>query len=139
MVLTSSLIEVSPELGIWYEFILPELLVRLDSLLFFHQKRWLSRSSNWFKLLVEFKLCLLKSLKPDLEVHAKTRQRMAYIKRDKNFLVENIPLDLTELDQNDKFHSHTIPRSKFEPYFSIQSHSIKLHRGCGWSSLSWID
>lgn len=55
---------------------------------------------------------------------------MAYIKRDKNFLDENIQLDLTELDQNDKFHSHTIPRTKFEPYFSIQSHPIKLHRGC---------
>lgn len=137
MVLTSSLIEVSLELGICFEFILPEFLVGLDSLLLFHQKRWLSRSSNWFKLLVKFKLSLLNSLKLDLEVHAKTRQRMTYIKRDKTFWMKNIQLDLTGLDQNDKFHSlsNEISSIDFKLYFSFQSYPIKFHRGCGSDSL----
>lgn len=134
MVLTSSLIEVSLELGICFEFILPELLVRLDSLLLFHQKRWFYLN---VKLLVKFKLSLLKSLKLDLEVHAKTRQRMTYIKRDKTFWMKNIQLDLTGLDQNDKFHSlsNEISSIDFKLYFSFQSYPIKFHRGCGSDSL----
>ena len=72
-------------------------------------------------------------MKTGLENSCKNKAKNGLYKEIKNFLDENIQLDLTGLDWNDKFHSHNpstyVVGIRFEPYFSFQSYLIKLNRG----------
>lgn len=58
----------------------------------------------------------------ELESSCKNKAKNGLYKEIKNFLDENIQLDLPGLVWNDKFHSHDptmyVVGTKFEPYFS---------------------